>query len=62
MTGFPRRTGGESFLWPHKNNHARLLADTETGPLFSPLCSPPALAHRGLAPSVPDGLEGSKRS
>lgn len=42
MTGFPRRTGGESFLWPHKNNHARLLADTETGP---PL-QPPLLAFR----------------
>lgn len=62
MTGFPRRTGGESFLWPHKNNHARLLADTETGPPLQPPLLTSALAHRGLAPSVPDGLEGSKKS
>lgn len=47
MTGFPRRTGGESFLWPHKNNHARLLA--ETGP---PLL-PPQLASRSLAGAWP---------
>lgn len=45
MTGFPRRTGGESFLWPHKNNHARLLADAETGP---PLL-PPLLASLYLS-------------
>lgn len=62
MTGFPRRTGGESFLWPHKNNHARLLADTETGPPLQPPLLTSALACRGLAPSVPDGLEGSKKS
>lgn len=49
MTGFPRRTGGESFLWPHKNNHARLLADAETGP---PLL-PPLLASRLLAGAWP---------
>lgn len=46
MTGFPRRTGGESFLWPHKNNHARLLADAETGP---PLL-PPLLASHSQGP------------
>lgn len=49
MTGFPRRTGGESFLWPHKNNHARLLADAETGP---PLL-PPLLASRLLTGAWP---------
>ena len=49
MTGFPRRTGGESFLWPHKNNHARLLADAETGP---PLL-PPLLASCLLAGAWP---------
>lgn len=49
MTGFPRRTGGESFLWPHKNNHARLLADAETGP---PLL-PPLLASRSLEGAWP---------
>lgn len=41
MTGFPRRTGGESFLWPHKNNHAVSSPTPRQSPLFSPLCSSP---------------------